>query len=253
MYARFDTFQEIKSSAERQGIDVESWSADWILELKKGSLSHRLIGYRIDVNNSVASLIARDKVATYELLQSRGIESVPHILYRKGSESTVQDRDWGRIVMKPLKGSGGHEVRLCDNIEVAKKEIVASPVSEWAISPMIDIKQEVRLVMMDGELLLAYAKEPVILNRLKMFNLRLGAIPIGATVTAEMLMIAKSAATTLALRLAVVDIIQNEKDEWVVLEVNDSLTLERYASHGSEQSRSARITYDRLLQRIFTI
>ena len=166
----------IRENAHRRGIAFDSKSDDWIIELQRGNERHRMIGFRFDLNDSVASQIAQDKVATHIMLAANNVPSVYHRLLRR--ELSVVDRnimsEWGSTIVKPLTGSGGHDIRLFSDLDKLASFIGASVVHAWAAAPLVPIENETRIILLDGEVLLSYEKEPIEINGIKMFNLGLG-------------------------------------------------------------------------------
>src|SRR5690606_31033771 len=62
----------IREICAKKGIECTSLSNDWLLELKKGGKTKRVLGYKFSLNDSVSSSIAGDKVAAHLLLKRGG-------------------------------------------------------------------------------------------------------------------------------------------------------------------------------------
>lgn len=243
----------LRNIAASRGIAFESWSDDWIIELRKAAKTHRVIGYRFDMNNSVASNISQDKVATYTVLAAHSIPAVAHRLVRtKVSDANLQHiSDWGEIVIKPLVGTSGHGVRKFQDVSSAVAYVNRSSIQAWAAAPYIAIAAETRIVLLDGKVLLAYQKQPVEIDNLKMFNLGLGGIAVDITPGADMLQLAHDAQSALGLRLCAVDIIETAQGERMVLEVNDAVMVEHYARQSEQNKQAARRVYERIVDELF--
>jgi glutathione synthase/RimK-type ligase-like ATP-grasp enzyme len=213
----------------------------------------RVLGYRFDLNDSVASSIAQDKVATYQMLEKAGLPAVPHVLVRtKVSQADQQVMSgWQQIVIKPLVGTSGHGVRLFDDTEQAVRHIEQSKIAAWAAAPFVDIKREVRVIMLDGKPLLTYEKQPVTIRSLKMFNLGLGATPKDIDISPELQELASKAQQELGLRLSTVDIIEDWQGEYRVLEINDSIMMEHYMRQSPEHKERGRRVYDVIVEAMF--
>jgi glutathione synthase/RimK-type ligase-like ATP-grasp enzyme len=234
--------------AER-GVSFDSYSDDWLLELKFSSKTHRVFGYRFDLNDSVSASVAQDKVATYQVLAKASIPAVPHVLVR--TKVSHADRkvmgDWQKVVIKPLVGTSGHGVHLFDNIDAAIAHIEESPIAAWAAAPFIDIIREIRVILLNGVPLLIYEKQPVTIRGLKMFNLGLGATPKDIEISDELLQLAISAQKELCLRLSTIDIVEDGAGESRVLEINDSIMMEHYARHSPENKQRAAQVYSAIV------
>ncbi len=183
----------IRKSANRRDLAFGSKSDDWIIELRRGNERHRMIGFRFDLNDSVASQIAQDKVATHIMLATNNIPSVYHHLVRR--ELSTADRnimsEWGSIIIKPLTGSGGHDIRLFSDLDKLASFVSASVVHAWAAAPLVPIENETRIILLDGEVLLSYEKEPIEINGIKMFNLGLGGKAMDVEPSAEQVKMAQ--------------------------------------------------------------
>jgi len=243
----------LRSLASQRGISFSSWSDDWLIELRKQSQVHRVIGYRFDINDSVASNISKDKVATYTILEDRGIPTVPHVLVRtKVSHADGRSmKQWREIVLKPLDGTSGHGVQKFTNTNDAMRYVQEATIQAWAAAPFVDIRREVRIVMLDGAPLLVYEKYPVALGGLNMFNLGLGAKPIDIVPTDGLIDLARNAQSALGLRLSAVDIIEDAQGIMKVLEVNDAIMMEHYARVSEVNKKRAEEVYDAILSKLF--
>lgn len=243
----------IRLLCREKGITFSSWSDDWVIELQKDQTFQHIFGYRFNVNNAVSSSISQDKAATYTILQAHDIAAVQHELIRTkvspANKSAMQD--WKQVVIKPLTGTSGHGVHLMPDANVATEMIESSKIAAWAAAPFIDIVREMRIVMLDSKLLLAYEKRPVVIDGLKMFNLGLGASAHDIVPSAAQLTLAQAAQHALNLRLAAVDIIENTEGEYLVLEVNDSIMMEHYARTSSEHKKRAEVVYGAIIDAMF--
>src|SRR5687768_10357502 len=105
----------MREICEERGISFTSFSDDWLLHMEKGGKIARVLGYKCSLNDSVASSIAQDKVAAYELLSHYVVSAVPHFLIRtKANEADWKKLSWhSGMVIKPLSGTSGHGVKRC--------------------------------------------------------------------------------------------------------------------------------------------
>lgn len=236
----------IREICEKQGISFTSFSDEWLLHLEKNGKVARVLGYKFSLNDSVASSIAQDKVASYELLKYYNILAVPHYLIRtKASESDWKKFPWqDGMVVKPLSGTSGHGVAKV-NARDAEEWMKKWGIEAWAASPFVEIKREVRLIFLDDEMLLAYEKQPVEIHGLKFFNLGKGAVAVDVEVGAPEVELAKRAKDSLGLRLAAVDIIELVNGSRQVLEVNDGIMMENFARQSmGNREKTERVYWD---------
>jgi glutathione synthase/RimK-type ligase-like ATP-grasp enzyme len=243
----------LREICKARGISFQAYSDDWLLELRKDRIVSRVLGYRFSLNDSVASSIAQDKVATYQTLEKAGLPAVPHVLVRtKVSQADQQVISvWRRIVIKPLVGTSGHGVGLFDDTNEAIRYIEKSAITAWAAAPYVDIKREVRVIMLDGNPLLTYEKQPVTIRGLKMFNLGLGAIPKDIEISQDLLELAIRAQQELGLRLSTVDIIENQEGKYRMLEINDSIMMEHYMRQSPVHKERGREVYEKIVEVMF--
>jgi len=243
----------VRELAKSRNISFLSWSDDWLIELRKDWQRHYIIGYRFGLNNSAAATISQDKVGTYAILAANNIPAIPHVLVRtKVSEANQTEmNEWQQVVIKPLEGTSGHGVRLCNDVGEAMQAIEASPIQAWAAAPYVAIEREVRLIILEGKVLLAYEKIPTIKNGLKMFNLGIGATPAAVLADTLMTEIALSAQSALGLRLCAVDIVQDSNGMYKVLEINDAIMMEHYARYSAQNKDRAIKVYDAIVERMF--
>lgn len=244
--------QILRDICVKRGISFDAYSDDWLLNLSFNGMTHRVFGYRFDLNDSVSASIAQDKVATYQVLAKAGVPAVPHVLVR--TKVSHADRrvmgDWQKVVIKPLVGTSGHGVQLFNDIDVAIIHIEQSPIAAWAAAPYIDISREFRVIILDGTPLLVYEKQPVVIRGLKMFNLGLGATPKDIEIDENLLALVKNAQQELGLRLSTVDIVENVAGERQVLEVNDGIMMEHYARFSAEHKARAVRVYTHIIKAI---
>jgi glutathione synthase/RimK-type ligase-like ATP-grasp enzyme len=157
----------------RRGIAVEVRSNGWLIVMQKGPQRRLAFGYDIGLNSAVARAIANDKAATADILALSDIPCVPHALFLNprlhqhipatGSWEAMLDllkRHPLGIVVKPNEGTSGRSVFLVTSppkLELAVQDVFASHAG-LAISPYVDIEDEVRVVLLDEAPLVVYRK-----------------------------------------------------------------------------------------------
>src|SRR4051794_21737025 len=155
------------------GITVETRSQGWLMVMQKGPRRRLAYGYDLGLNSAVTHRIANDKAATAELLEMDGIACVPHGFFPspalgdyvphlgtwQGMLDLLGQHPDG-IVVKPNEGTSGRLVfKVLDRpaLERAVSEIFSLNLN-LAISPYLDIKNEVRVVLIDDLPVIAYGK-----------------------------------------------------------------------------------------------
>lgn len=241
----------IRSVCDDLDIDCRSYSDDWVFELRKGEQVRHVIGYRFDLNLSAAASIASDKVATYQLLAAHDIPAIAHYLFRTGS--VIPNEAGSDIVVKPLAGNGGHDVRLFASAQEAAAYMSQSGIAAWAASPYVLVEREVRTIVLDGRLLLSYEKILSGPRRgLTLFNLGMGATAGDYEPSDDMVRQAAAAAEALGLRLVAVDWVQAADGAWQILEVNDGFTTEHYARTSVRHAGQAHDMYRQIITVMMT-
>ena len=168
------TFVEaIKRYCADHGIAVDVRSQGWLVIMQHGTRRHLAFGYDVGLNSAVAHRIANDKAATAEVLEFYDVPCIPHTLFSNPtlSEYVPQLQSWEAmlrllkknpkgLVVKPNEGTSGDSVfKVLDepNLELAAHQIFSSN-SSVAISPYVEIEDEVRVVLIDDVPAVVYSK-----------------------------------------------------------------------------------------------
>lgn len=164
----------LRRYAVSRGLELQLLSGDWVACLQKAGRRHLVIGYDLGLNGSAASRIASDKGATYDVLRHAGVPALEHraFLHPRFLDFMPQDGNWtgllaaftefGRdAVIKDNEGTGGIEVfRVRSLTELEQRAHKLFQIARAiALSPFVAIEDETRLVMIDGDCVLAYAKQ----------------------------------------------------------------------------------------------
>ena len=173
-----------------RGIACEVKSQGWLIVMQRGDQRRFALGYDLGLNSAISHRIASDKAATSDLLAMSGIPCVAHTQfsnplladYAPSSGLHAAMRDLLRqhphgVVLKPNEGTSGRQVVKVTNeadLERVARDIFASHLS-LAISPYVEIAEEVRVVLIDEAPLVVYAKARGADWR---HNLDLGARPV---------------------------------------------------------------------------
>jgi len=163
----------LREIAAEKGLQLTTFSQDWILRLQKGSVSRHIFGYNFEINSATAELLAGDKSAISDLLENIGLAHVDHHLFlhpqlagyvsSSGNwpEMLAYAEDIGYpLVCKPNVGTGGEDVDRIDNGAELEQNVLTLFQKHRAIclSPFLEIEQEYRVLMLDDECELIYAK-----------------------------------------------------------------------------------------------
>lgn len=248
----------IQETCQKYEVELTVLSDGWSLLLTKDTTVRRVVGLNFDLNSQAAAAAAKDKVATTAMLAASGIPHISHALLNPNNASPdmaalelmVRKSD---VVMKPIEGGKGTLVKRVTSQMAAELLLEEYPLVTWALSQWNDILQEVRIVVVDDQVRLAYEKtHPVIENGLKFFNLSKGAKaePL-RPVDARIASLAVQASRSLGLRTAAVDIVKTAQGETKVLEVNAAYSLTRYAQMNDANYKEVASFYDRLISEMF--
>ncbi|WGS21474.1 MULTISPECIES: RimK-like protein [unclassified Bradyrhizobium] len=165
--------ETIKKYCLAHNIAIEIRSGGWLVIMQRGAERRLAIGYDVGLNSAVAHQIANDKAACAEVLATAGVAAIPHTLFLcarlsphiPGSGSMeamlrLLDAHPRGLVVKPNEGTSGElvvRVTTRAQLEQAVARILAEHPS-LAISPYVEIADEVRVVLLDDRALIVYSK-----------------------------------------------------------------------------------------------
>ncbi len=163
----------VRTYCAHHGIEVDVRSQGWLIIMQRGAKQHFAFGYDLGLNSAVAHRIANDKAATAEVLQFCGIACVPHTVFLSPAlnEYIPPQRAWEAmlgllrqnpkgIVVKPNEGTSGDfvfKVLSEPDLELAVHKIFSAYLS-LAVSPYMEIEDEVRVVVLDHVPVVVYSK-----------------------------------------------------------------------------------------------
>jgi glutathione synthase/RimK-type ligase-like ATP-grasp enzyme len=182
----------IQRYCTERGIALDIRADGWLLVLDRGGQRRLILGYDLGLNSSVAQRIASDKSATAELLALSGIACVPHAFFlgpQAGPRAPLApmlrllDAHPEGLVVKPNEGTSGRLVfRVTNRDDLARAvDAIFTANMNLAIAPYLSIDDEVRVVLLDGAPLVAYAKQRIAVvgdNRQTFRELALAATPL---------------------------------------------------------------------------
>ncbi len=258
----------VNEICEEEKIKISWVSNDWVGILEKDGIKHRLFGYKSDLNPAAATMIADDKFATFDVLQRARIPIIEHALlyaptnhakHAQGRNSPEYVAEYlaqhqNSIVIKPNDGTQGKGViHLSDAREI--DEVLSQTFARTysaSMCPFYEIEREYRLVILDGEEKLAYAKEKGTDWR---FNLKQGAKAVDITdeeLHQRLIDIAKRAVAELGLRFCSVDIIETAKHELLIMEVNSGVMIRHYVKQHPDRRDRVKNIYRAAIKALFT-
>jgi glutathione synthase/RimK-type ligase-like ATP-grasp enzyme len=185
----------VRKYCATHGIGIEIRSEGWLIIMQHGPKRHLAFGYDLGLNSAVAHRIANDKAATADVLQASDIPCIPHTLFLSPemNEYVPPQRSWQAmlallrenpdgIVVKPNEGTSGDsvfKVTAEPDLELAVHRIFSSSLG-LAVSPYVEIENEVRVVLLDQHPLVVYGKNrPAVTGdgRRSLLELALAATP----------------------------------------------------------------------------
>ncbi len=244
------------------GIACEVKSQGWLIVMQRGELRRFAFGYDIGLNSAMAHRIANDKSATADVLGLSGVAAVPHTMFLspKLGEHVAPDESSeamrallrgypNGLVVKPNEGTSGRFVFKVGSVEELARatDAIFSSHLSLAISPFVEIADEVRVVLLDEVPLAVYSKQRVSDWR---HNLDFGARPIlleTGDARAACIEIAIKAARAIGIRFASIDIVGVE-GSWKVLEINSGVMMEALGKLHPELVYAA---YNAALDKVF--
>lgn len=217
-----------------------------------------IYGYHFGLNSASADRLCDDKAATYEILSAADLPAVVHefLLAEDINEAALQQKlSAGNFVLKPNDGTGGRDVYKIENAENLSSALteLTKKYERLTISPFEDIRTEYRVIVLDGNIELLYAKRLTTDSDWK-FNLGQGAraeVILSADKILEML--ALSAMSTLQLRFASVDIIETADGQRKILEVNSGVMMEKFSGLSAENYQRAKAIYKKAMKKALEI
>ena len=161
----------INEICAEEGIKLSSYSYDWAFCLRKDQKRAFILGYQFGLNPSSVQQVCNDKNIASEVLKEEDIPSVYHACFMapsmlqytggKGSwKALLAELEKGTLVCKDNYGTGGNlvfKVRTQAELEKAASDIYKSS-EAMAVCRYEDIQSEYRLVVLDGEIRLAFSK-----------------------------------------------------------------------------------------------
>lgn len=252
----------ISSLCKEERIDLQWLSEYWVARLEKEGKVQFITAYLFPLNNAAAAGIARDKVATYHVLKKAGVPIVPHYLVRFPFEGPIDDIVEHALAHTPLplvlkpcdRGSGKDVYKVTSHAElVAQLRHMAQRYQTIAASPLEEIEDEYRVVLLDQEPLLLFRKELQQEQSEWRHNLQFGAVPRRVPegeMATKLISLAQESMRAIGLRFAAIDLITTPEG-LKVMEVNAGFSAGRVGKY-PEFSEEVMATYRAALRACFT-
>lgn len=254
-------YRLIHEICEEEGIVCKGYCDDWIFRLETPTGPEVLYGYRPGIQSDTMTALCDDKAGMSAWLTDAGVPCVEHIYLPSDEvlpfmEESREDYDGkirallsdGDCVVKPNNGTGGRGVVRVSVFEEARRacEAIYATGQCACISRFMEIIREIRFIVLEKNVLLAYSKERKTDWR---HNLASGAVPQELeTLTEPMEVLLEKIQRELPLRAASIDLIETSEG-LQVLEINAGIVMEQYASSGQERRKRAKEIYRRLILR----
>lgn len=169
-----DFKQIIQEICNEEKIKYKFLSKDWVIMLEKEGKTKFISGHKFDLNEQGIGLVADDKFALYEVLSEKNVPIIEHkIVYNKtnkhdyaiGCNTYEYVKDYflnnnNHIVIKQNEGTCGNNVFNVTDINEIDNVLDKIFIRNYSISicPFYNIKHEYRVIMLDKEPQLMYAK-----------------------------------------------------------------------------------------------
>ncbi|MCI8277808.1 MAG: hypothetical protein HFJ46_07925 [Clostridia bacterium] len=160
---------------KEKNIKQELLSYGWIRKLEKENKIHYLMRYEFDLNSSISHNIAGDKYATYDVLNDKGIPTIPHkIIFNPITRSGYYNKNFfneienilekydNKVVVKANDSYKGKDVFYCstkEEVEEVIEKLFNEKNDTLSICPYLDIDFEYRAIYLCGEIIYIYKKK----------------------------------------------------------------------------------------------
>lgn len=163
----------IKEICKEEGISCTSYSSDWAFQLDKNGRKNFILGYQFGLNRAVSQQISADKAVASEIMTQNQVPNVehrcfmaPHMFRFTGENGNWKQmvqmlEQYGDVVCKDNEGTGGYlvfHVKTQRQLEEAAQQIFANA-DAMAISPYYELEKEYRIILLDGEVQVAFEKK----------------------------------------------------------------------------------------------
>ncbi len=259
--------EAVSTWANERGAECTRHFGDWLIMLTHNGVTKYLEWYDMGLNSSTNYLIAKDKCGTAWILHRHNVRAVEHfLLLRPDSQGWTTQQEHASheflarvgfpVVLKPNTGTNGSDVYKAQTQHEYDDKLRALFETERAValSPFVEVKKEFRTTVLDGEVVLMYAKVQDSREDFR-FNLSHGARveSVSDDERARVAPLALAAMSAMGMRFANVDIVEDKGGSLQVLEINGGVAFEKYSEVSAEHRARAYTVYARALDALFGI
>ena len=252
-------------AGKRLGLVADVMGDGWTIRfLDKDGEEYDVVWFDVGLNSSLSRKKVSDKSMCYSLLSELGIPSVPHwFLMPPGNTKysvggvykdlyAMFEASESGLVLKPNEGGAGKDVTLVkslNDLDMVSLNLFRSG-SAIAVSPYYHYDVEYRVVVLDGEVLMAFGKRKS--DGEFKHNLNSGSVveQVPYYLENDLFELAVEASEALGSRFCTVDIIDHDRDGLMVMEINNTVTLKRVAEFGDEWKELSISSYSAALEKV---
>ena len=248
----------LEEICQEEKIKYTDFSYGYVTMLEKNDARKFINGTHIGNNSYMATLLADDKYAMYEVLKNANLPVVEYMLI--WDRNDIKENIFHKIeklkeyynahnqhiVLKPNRGYGGKMVYNIENenqIEPAFKELLALTDTIVA-NPFYEAKSEHRVIILEGKVRLLYSK--IHENEGWQFNLAKGGKVSKITLKSlenALENLAIKAYECIGANFVSIDIFENMNGKLDILEINGSVALEKYLEQQPEEYKNVKNIY----------
>lgn len=261
-----NTYIEVMVEAgKRLGLVADVIDDGWTIRfIDKSGEEYDVIWFDVGLNSSLSRKKVSDKSMCYSLLSEAGLSAVPHwFLMPPGNTKysvggifkeiyALFEASESGLVLKPNEGGAGKDVTLVkslNDLDIASLDLFRSG-SAIAVSPYYHYDVEYRVVVLDGEVQMAFGKRKM--DGDFKHNLSSGSVveQVPYFIEDELFDLAVRAADALGSRFCTVDIIDHDRDGLMIMEINNTVTLKRVADFGDVWKEMSINSYHAALSKV---
>lgn len=261
-----NTYVEVMVEAGRRlGLVADVIEDGWTIRfLDKDGEEYDVVWFDVGLNSSLSRKKVSDKSMCYSLLSEVGLSAVPHwFLMPPGNTKysvggvykdlyAMFESSESGLVLKPNEGGAGKDVTLVkslNDLDMASLDLFRSGYA-IAVSPYYHYDVEYRVVVLDGEVQMAFGKRKM--DGEFKHNLSSGSVveQVPYYLEDDLFELAVEAAGALGSRFCTVDIIDHDRDGLMVMEINNTVTLKRVADFGDEWKELSISSYSVALEKV---
>ena len=292
------TFDDIlQKICSEKNIKLTKISEYWINVLEQNNQIHYIVGRKFDLNNNAIATILDDKYAFFELMELKNNPIIKHhIIFKNYDKLYIKElfeKYNHNLVIKANLGTCGKEVFNVKTLDKTYELLDKLLIKNYSLSicPYIEIKNEYRVIILDGQIMLIYGKikpavtgdgtktiaellkkfNPHFFNNKKnlpeivlnsgekyeynwQFNLSKGAnifMDIPESLCSCISALALKVASEINIRFCSIDIILTKDDNIYLMEANSGVMMDNFINIHPEGPRIAKLIYEIAINKMF--